>query len=44
MRQRLDKVDPKLIRPAFTAIFSLVQRGKDLEDYKFLGRYFAHCL
>ncbi|HUD01429.1 MAG TPA: transposase [Rhabdochlamydiaceae bacterium] len=39
MRQRLDKVDPKFIRPAFTAIFSLLQRGKVLEDYKFLGEY-----
>jgi hypothetical protein len=39
MRQRLDKVDPRFIRPAFTAIFSLLQRGKVLEDYKFLGEY-----
>lgn len=39
MRQRLDKVDPQWIRPAFTAIFSLLQRGKVLEDYKFLGEY-----
>jgi len=39
MRQRLDKVDPCLIRPTFTAIFSLLQRGKILEDYKFLGEY-----
>jgi hypothetical protein len=39
MRQRLDKVDPRSIRPAFTAIFSLLQRGKVLEDYKFLGEY-----
>ena len=39
MRQRLDKVDPQYIRPAFTAIFSLLQRGKVLEDYKFLGEY-----
>ena len=39
MRQRLDQVDPRSIRPAFTAIFSLIQRGKVLEDYKFLGDY-----
>jgi hypothetical protein len=39
MRQRLDKVDPRFIRPAFSAIFSLLQRGKVLEDYKFLGEY-----
>jgi hypothetical protein len=40
MRQRLDKIDPRFIRPAFTAIFSLLQRGKVLEDYKFLQEYF----
>lgn len=39
MRERLDEVDPQLIRPAFTAIFSLLQRGKVLEDYKFLNKY-----
>jgi len=39
MRERLDKVDPRSIKPAFTAIFSLLQRGKVLEDYKFLGKY-----
>lgn len=39
MRQRLDKVDPRSIRAAFTAIFSLLQRGKVLEQYKFLGEY-----
>ena len=39
MRQRLDKVDPALIRPAFTSLFSLLQRGKVLEHYKFLGEY-----
>jgi|ERR1700733_511247 len=39
MRQRLDKVDPRQIRPAFTAIFSMLQRGKVLEDYRFLGKY-----
>ena len=40
MRQRLDKVDPRFIRPAFTSIFSLLQRGNVLKDYKFLGKYF----
>ena len=39
MRQRLDKVDPRFIRPAFSSIFSLLQRGKVLENYKFLGEY-----
>lgn len=39
MRQRLDKVDPQLLRPAFTAVFSKLQRGKVLEDYVYLGKY-----
>lgn len=39
MRERLDTVDPRSLRPAFTAIFSLLQRGKVLEDYKFLSKY-----
>lgn len=39
MRERLDKVDPQLLRPAFTSLFSLIQRGKIIEDYKFLGNY-----
>jgi len=41
MRERLDEVDPKALRPAFTSIFSLLQRGKALEDYKILGKYLA---
>jgi len=39
MRARLDEVDPRALRPAFTSIFSLLQRGKVLEDYKVLGKY-----
>lgn len=39
MRERLDEVSPRSIRPAFISIFSLLQRGKVLEDYKFLGKY-----
>jgi len=39
MRARLDEVNPQLLRPAFTSIFSLLQRGKVLDDYKFLGKY-----
>jgi len=41
MRKRLDEVDPRALRPAFTSIFSLLQRGKVLEDYKVLGKYLA---
>jgi hypothetical protein len=39
MRERLDEIDHCSIRPAFTKIFSLLQRGKVLEDYKVLGKY-----
>ena len=39
MRERLDEVDPRFLRPAFNAVFSLLQRGKVLEDYKFLNKY-----
>lgn len=39
MRTRLDEVDPRTLRPAFTSLFSLLQRGKVLEDYKVLGKY-----
>lgn len=39
MRERLDNIDPESLRPAFTSVFSLIQRGKVIEDYKFLGEY-----
>jgi hypothetical protein len=39
MRERLDQIDPRSIRPAFTTVFSLLQRGKVLEDYKILDKY-----
>jgi hypothetical protein len=37
IRERLDKVDSESLRPAFTDLFSLAQRGKVIEDYKFLN-------
>jgi len=37
LRERLDEVDPQLLRPAFLDLFSLAQRGKVIEDYKFLN-------
>lgn len=37
MRERLDEVDPRDIRPAFTKVFSTLQRGKELEKFVFLG-------
>lgn len=39
MRERLDEIDPRNLRSAFTDIFSLLQRGKALESYKILGEY-----
>ena len=39
MRERLDQVDPQSLRSAFTDVFSLAQRGKVIEDYRFLGEY-----
>lgn len=36
MRERLDRVDPQALRAAFVKVFSLIQRGKVVEDYKFL--------
>lgn len=40
MRERLDIINPIEIRPAFTTIFSALQRGKVLEKYEFLeGKY-----
>lgn len=40
MRERLDEIEPKDVRPAFTSIFSELQRGKVLEKYEFMdGKY-----
>jgi hypothetical protein len=39
MRERLDQIDPQHLRSAFTGIFSLLQRGKVFESYKFLEDY-----
>lgn len=41
MREQLDEIDPRLLRPVFTAIFREAQRGKLLEEYGFLGGYLA---
>lgn len=40
MRERLDPLNPELLRPAFKKIFSLIQRGKDLESYQYLDNYY----
>src|SRR3989337_143457 len=39
MRQELDKVDPALLRESFLMVFAAVQRGKLLENYRFLDGY-----
>lgn len=40
LRERLDELDPKFLRPAFRKIFAELQRGKCLEEFEFLeGRY-----
>jgi hypothetical protein len=37
LRERLDEVDPKFLRPSFKKIFSLAQRGKVLEEFVYLS-------
>jgi hypothetical protein len=39
LRERLDEVDPKLLRPAFKRVFALAQRGKVLEEFTYLDGY-----
>ena len=40
LRERLDEVDPQVLRPAFKAVFSEIQRGKGLERMPTVdGRY-----
>lgn len=36
MRERLDLIDPKDLRPIFKDMFAQLQRGKELEKYRFL--------
>ena len=40
MRERLDKVLPRQLRRAYKQIFSLLQRGKALEDYRYLDGHY----
>lgn len=40
MRERLDVIDPNALRPAFTKLFSVLQRGKELEEYLFYEDYY----
>jgi len=40
LRERLDEVDPKQLRPVFKACFSAIQRGKMLPLYEFLDGHY----
>lgn len=40
MRERLDELDPMLIRPVFKKMFAKLQRGKCLEEFEFLDGYY----
>lgn len=40
LRERLDEIDPENVRPAFKKLFSLVQRGKGLEEFEYLDGHF----
>ena len=40
LRERLDSVDPKHLRGAFTKLFSVIQRGKELEAYEFIDKHY----
>ena len=44
LRERLDEVDPKSLRPAFKKIFTDLQRGKCLEEFEFLDGYYLLSL
>lgn len=40
LREILDGVDPRTLRPVFKALFAQLQRGKVLEAYQYLGGYY----
>ncbi|MBM3198369.1 MAG: transposase [Chlamydiae bacterium] len=40
LRERLDEVNPVYLRPAFTKLFSYIQRGKCLEEFEFLAGHY----
>jgi hypothetical protein len=44
MRTRLDQIHPDVTRPAFTQLFSLLQRGKVLENFRFMDKYYLISL
>jgi hypothetical protein len=44
LRERLDELDPKFLRPAFCKLFTELQRGKCLEEFEFLNGYYLLSL
>lgn len=44
MRTRLDEISPEVLRLPFRKIFTLLQRGKILEHYLFLNKYYLISL
>lgn len=40
LRERLDELNPDFLRPVFKTIFADLQRGKCLEEFKFLYGYY----
>ena len=44
MRERLDPISPKVLRPVFTSIFRQLQRGKALEAMQFLDGHYLLAL
>ena len=44
MRERLDPVSPKWLRPVFTSVFRQLQRGKALEEMVFLDGHYLLAL
>jgi hypothetical protein len=44
MRERLDPISPKVLRPLFTSVFRQLQRGKALEAMQFLDGHYLLAL
>lgn len=44
LRERLDELNPDLVRPAFKKIFAILQRGKCLEEFEFLDGHYLLSL
>ena len=44
MRTILDEVNPEEIRPQFKGVFQQLQRGKELEKMRYLGKYYLASL